>query len=208
MLDGPGENKLPKGEQETPSDDEHGREDLLRRDSEPADTSHGELERDWPIPEQSDEENSDSEIVELPDGSSVGKAQIQAMVSTHSGPLPAVQDLSGYESVLPGSADRIIKMAETALDTRRQSAMADAEVQKAVARSIDNRGVLERRQQFTFALVTLLALVGTFFLAWNGKTVPSIFALIVAAAGGVVTYKVSQDGFKIYPATGQSEEDE
>lgn len=208
MLDGPGENKLPKGEQETPSDDEHGREDLLRRDSEPADTSHGELERDWPIPEQSDEEHSDSEIVELPDGSSVGKAQIQAMVSTHSGPLPAVQDFSGYESVLPGSADRIIKMAETALDTRRQSAMADAEVQKAVARSIDNRGVLERRQQFTFALVTLLALVGTFFLAWNGKTVPSIFALIVAAAGGVVTYKVSQDGFKIYPATGQSEEDE
>lgn len=208
MLDGPGENKLPKGEQETPSDDEHGREDLLRSDSEPADTSHGELERDWPIPEQSDEENPDSEIVELPDGSSVGKAQIQAMVSTHSGPLPAVQDFSGYESVLPGSADRIIKMAETALDTRRQSAMADAEVQKAVARSIDNRGVLERRQQFTFALVTLLALVGTFFLAWNGKTVPSIFALIVSAAGGVVTYKVSQDGFKIYPATGQSEEDE
>lgn len=31
-----------------------------------------------------------------------------------SGPLPTVADFAGYENVLPGAADRILKMAETA----------------------------------------------------------------------------------------------
>lgn len=208
MSDDSSENSLPQGEPETPGDDEHRREDLLRRDAEPADAGRGELERDRSSLESSDEENSDSELITLPDGSLVARTQIQAMYASRSGPLPPVQDFSGYEDVLPGAADRIMKMAETALDTRHQSTMADAEVQKAVARSIDNRGVLERRQQLAFALVTLLALGGTIALAWNGKTVPSIIALIVAAAGGIATYKISQDGFKIYPAASQNEENE
>ncbi|MCL2749250.1 MAG: DUF2335 domain-containing protein [Alphaproteobacteria bacterium] len=33
---------------------------------------------------------------------------------THSGPLPAPQTLAGYEQILPGAAERIFKMAETA----------------------------------------------------------------------------------------------
>ncbi|MCG7243795.1 DUF2335 domain-containing protein [Corynebacterium sp. ACRPS] len=193
---------------ETPGDNEHRGENIPRVNRPSGDSDDRELERHGSSAERRDAENPDSEVKNQPDGPQVESAQVQAMFAARSGPLPAVQDFSGYESVLPGAADRIIKMAETALDTRHQSAMADAEVQKAVARSIDNRGILERRQQSVFALVTLLALMGTFLLAWYGKTVPSILALIVAAAGGVVTYKVSQDGFKIYPTTGQSEESE
>ncbi len=36
----------------------------------------------------------------------------------HSGPLPHPEILSGYEKVLPGSADRILKMAEKQQDHR------------------------------------------------------------------------------------------
>lgn len=123
------------------------------------------------------------------------------MFAAHSGPLPAVQDFSGYESVLPGAADRIMKMAETSIDAHHQTALADAELQMSAARSIDNRGLIERRQQIVFSAVTILALIGAFAMAWYGKTVPSVIAVIVMAAGGYAVFKTSRDGFKIYPTS-------
>ena len=41
------------------------------------------------------------------------------MISEHfSGPLPHSKHIAGYEAVLPGSADRIITMAERSVDAR------------------------------------------------------------------------------------------
>lgn len=45
----------------------------------------------------------------------------------HSGPLPAPQTLAGYESVLPGSAERILVMAEKNQDARIKLDMAQLE---------------------------------------------------------------------------------
>jgi len=36
----------------------------------------------------------------------------EMMASIHQGPLPKPEDFGGYESILPGAADRILKMAE------------------------------------------------------------------------------------------------
>lgn len=41
-------------------------------------------------------------------------------VSSYSGPLPPADELRRYENVLPGSADRIISLAEGALDFQRE----------------------------------------------------------------------------------------
>lgn len=38
--------------------------------------------------------------------------QVMSMFAAYSGPLPSPEQLAGYERVLPGSADRILKMAE------------------------------------------------------------------------------------------------
>lgn len=48
------------------------------------------------------------------DGSSVITASMSQMEMT-SGPLPSSKELAGYEQVLPGAADRIIRMAEDSL---------------------------------------------------------------------------------------------
>lgn len=190
---------------ETPSDNEHGREDFPR-DNRPSGDSYGrELERHGASPERRDAENPDSEVKDLPDGKQGENTKVQAMFAAHSGPLPAVQDFSGYESILPGAANRIMEMAETSIDAHHQTALADAELQKSVARSIDNRGLIERRQQIVFSLVTILALIGTFVMAWFEKPVPSFIGLIVAVAGGFATFKTSRDGFKIYPSSDKSE---
>lgn len=44
---------------------------------------------------------------------------------THQGPLPLASEFRAYERVLPGSADRIIKMAEKSLDSELADARAE-----------------------------------------------------------------------------------
>lgn len=41
----------------------------------------------------------------------------QVIAEMHSGPLPRVQDFEAYNRVVPGAANRILKMAEKALDS-------------------------------------------------------------------------------------------
>jgi uncharacterized membrane protein len=42
----------------------------------------------------------------------------RTQVTTHSGPLPAPEILSGYELILPGAAERILRMAEKQQESR------------------------------------------------------------------------------------------
>lgn len=210
MSDEPFEDELPQEKSKAPSDNEHGREDISRENCPPGNSNGGGVERRGSSTERSDAGTANSEIETRSDGADREKSKVKAMIAARArkGPLPAVEDFSGYDGVLPGAANRIMEMAEKSVDAHHQTALADADIQKSVARSIDNRGIIERRQQIVFSLVTILALLGTFVMAWFEKTVPSVIALIVAAAGGYATFKTNRDGFKLYPSLGRSEKNE
>ena len=63
----------------------------------------------------------------LPAGSSQGSRSV-ARVETFQGPIPPPSVLEAYEKILPGAAERILKMAENQ-STHRQ------EIEKIVVRS-------------------------------------------------------------------------
>ncbi len=84
---------------------------------------------------------------------------VEQMSASFSGPLPPPNILSGYEKVLPGSADRIIKMAETQIAHRQG-------LEKEVIKSnIKNEKV---GMWLAFSLTVLLLLIG-FYLILNEK---------------------------------------
>ena len=101
----------------------------------------------------------------------------------HSGPLPHPEILSGYEKVLPGSADRILKMAEKQQDHRT---------------SIENKLVNAENQSRLLGLVAgfLIAtfgLAGSVYLGSNGKTWASGI-LSGGTLAGLVTVFVKGSG--------------
>lgn len=136
-------------------------------------------------------------------------AVVEQLVSTaHAGPLPAVEDFAGYEQVLPGSAERLLSMAEKSLDTYHRGADADAQVQYAVARSIDNRGTIDRRQQLLYAIVLVITLLATLTFAWYEKPIPTLLSLVILVVGGAAQYKHNREGFRLFlPSDGKSKDD-
>ena len=78
----------------------------------------------------------------------------------YSGPLPHPEILDGYEKVLSGSADRILKMAEKQLDHRisNENKLVDAENQSRLLGLIAG------------FLIATLGLAGSVYLGSNGKT--------------------------------------
>ena len=115
----------------------------------------------------------------------------QSLTHVHEGPIPAPEVMAGYERLLPGSADRILSMAERqeahrqkleqeAQDAnvaaqQRQLAIAEGQ-QKAVFRS-DVIGQV-------FGIITCtLCVIGSVYLAMNGheKTAIALAALPTAA---------------------------
>lgn len=84
-----------------------------------------------------------------------------------SGPLPAPEDLAGYENCYPGSADRIITMAEKEQDHRFSQ---DKKVLSAYEK-IENKGM-----NFSF-FVTMSFLAAGVFIVCSGKDVQG-FALL------------------------------
>jgi uncharacterized membrane protein len=57
---------------------------------------------------QSQRENSESELFTSP-----GNSPKQVVQTSYSGPLPTSSELANYERIVPGSAERIIRMAES-----------------------------------------------------------------------------------------------
>lgn len=79
---------------------------------------------------------------------------------TYSGPIPHPDILRGYEEVLSGSADRILKMTEKQLDHRI---------------AIENKLVHGENQsrllgQIAGFIIAIFGLGGSVFLGYNGKT--------------------------------------
>ncbi len=99
---------------------------------------------------------------------------------SYSGPIPHYSDFKGYESVLPGSADRILKMSENQ-SSHRQT------IEKAVVLSeVENS---KRGQRYAF-VITLVALVFGFILLLFDKKLEGFVTLISTAVGlvGIFVY--------------------
>lgn len=113
-----------------------------------------------------------------------------AIASRHSGPLPSPEQFQGYEEVLPGAADRILKMAENRENERlRQNSENQKHIHSMDHRSMDREIEVVRGEfsQFRWGqvcafLLGVIALVGAFIL--SGMNPESYAATIVAAVLG------------------------
>jgi len=108
---------------------------------------------------------------------------------TFSGPLPSPSILSGYEDILPGSADRIITMAEEQI-SHRQS------LEQSVIRSnIHN----EKTGMWLAFLLTLLLMLFGAYLILNDKNTVGYFAVfgpIIFHAGNYIYNKRKESQIK------------
>jgi len=96
-----------------------------------------------------------------------------------SGPLPHPMHLSGYEAVLPGSADRIITMAENTIGARH------ALQERVVVADISDRKLGMWLGAMCFVGLILAALVSN--LLTGGVAVPGLF-LGAGAVGAIATF--------------------
>lgn len=99
---------------------------------------------------------------------------------THAGPLPSPDVFAGYEKVLPGSADRIIKMAEKAQD----------HYQTMESRQLNYKaGLTFTGQLFAFS-IGLAGVYGGIYLVLKDKSISGfgMFFTSLAALVGVFIY--------------------
>lgn len=109
----------------------------------------------------------------------VARVSMQAM-SVYAGPIPPASELKKYEEVLPGSADRILKMAE------KQS----AHRQGMEERMLDNSIKSERIGQCLGFAVFTLAIIAGFVLILLGKDGIGLLTALgsIAALVGLFIY--------------------
>ncbi len=105
-------------------------------------------------------------------------------ISRFSGPLPHPEDLAKYEQVLPGSADRIISMAERQADHRRN-----------LERTVILSNVTLQQWGLACAFVlAMTAISGGIWLSLKGMSGAGLTAIISALAAlvGVFVYGKSE----------------
>jgi uncharacterized membrane protein len=96
----------------------------------------------------------------------------------HRGPLPAPEDFKEYENILPGSADRILKMAEEVTYSKTKDL--------AKKTSIENRNSLIG---LIFAFTLALLFLGiSFFMISKGYPLAGIIAFISELGALVYTF--------------------
>ena len=110
------------------------------------------------------------------------RRELRILHSEFSGPLPHPDLWAGYEKVLPGSSDRILKEFEEESGHRRQmesqSAHSDAQV-------VHSNIKLAERGQIYGLVIAIIALLGSIFLIYFDK--PWGISLPIAAATGLVS---------------------
>lgn len=104
--------------------------------------------------------------------------QFVIAAQSFSGPLPPPEMLRKYEELLPGSADRIISIAE------RQSSHRQKLESDVIASSIRNE-----RLGMTFGfLICILAISGGIFAVMHGKSAEGIAAIITPLVALVAVF--------------------
>ena len=97
----------------------------------------------------------------------------QMQVQMHMGPIPPASEFAKYEKVLPGSADRILKMAE------KQSSHRQNMEDRMLAENIK---VSKRGQLFAFVLTIIILLFGM-YLVVTGKDVQGFITIVTVVTG-------------------------
>lgn len=100
--------------------------------------------------------------------------------SEFSGPIPPPNIIKGYEDVLPGSADRIIQMAEKQMEHRQ-----DMEV--IMTRSESRDGLLGVLFAFTLGICSLIASVVIVVMVPQNAGAISSAVLGVTGIGSIIT---------------------
>lgn len=118
-------------------------------------------------------EEKDLPVEELPEEPT---GEIVFFSFEHSGPLPLPNILKGYEEALPGSADRILQIAEKNADSRREI---DKNESGALIQQAD-------KAQDYGALIAIAILCLAGYFAYLGKSIFSI-VLVVAEIGSILS---------------------
>ena len=144
------------------------------------------------------QEISDAEILDLDSDPVALKAHLVEAVATrvttrvmrhYSGPLPPASEMAEYESVLQGSADRILRMTEKSVDAKTKATLADAGVTSAIEDGMrDDSRRASRQQIFSFFIITAAFIAGCVFTLFD-KQIPAIFSAVVFVVSGVVSYR-------------------
>ena len=100
--------------------------------------------------------------------------------SQYHSPIPPPEIVAGYERVLPGSAERILAMAE------RQSGHRIRQEERVITSSIQR----EKTGQWMAFVLSLVVILGGIGLAWTGRSVTGLTMVIadLAALAGVFMY--------------------
>lgn len=94
----------------------------------------------------------------------------------HSGPLPSAEDYGRYESVHPGSAERILALAERAMVLTEQEAAHRHQVEdEVVGANLKN----QNRGQIIAAVLAFIGLVAGITFIALGQSVEGLIALLV-----------------------------
>jgi uncharacterized membrane protein len=111
----------------------------------------------------------------------LGQQQSMVAVETitaHQGPIPAPEIISGYEKVLAGSADRIIKMAE----------MEQLHRHKLQLKRQTQIGLVTLAGQVSAFLLGCIGIVGGILLLYNNKSITGFGTFLTSFAALIGLY--------------------
>ena len=141
-------------------------------------------EQNKSIEKESDDEITPKKEIEKLEKADESNKEIFQLISQlvyskeHRGPLPAPEDFREYENILPGSADRILKMAEEVTYSKTKNL--------AKKTSIENRNSLIG---LIFAFMLALLFLGiSFFMISKGYPIAGIIAFISELGALVYTF--------------------
>lgn len=118
--------------------------------------------------------------------------RVEAMAMFRSGPLPTVQEFGGYEAVLPGAAERLMRQAEKMTEM--------AERQQTHRFGLENKIVDGNLKQQTEGArigggLSFVTIVGGIVLIAKGLPVAGLFGILgpLAVLAGIFAYGRSQN---------------
>ena len=120
----------------------------------------------------------------------------------HQGPLPRPRDFAEYDSVLPGAAERILRMAEQEQSHRHSMEKEEA---RQYGQYLDSDiKVIFRGQWFAFILISAL-IAGSVLLLSQGKNIAALVAFSTAIGTALATHIMGRkNGSKSIPEQSQS----